>query len=69
MTMKKRTFTKKEKLRIIKEASEKGVNETLEKYGIYRTSYYDWKRKFEQMGQEGFMQPDGQEGFHLHIKK
>mgnify|MGYP006275658267 CR=1 FL=1 len=44
MMMKKRSFTKEEKLKIIKEASEKGVNETLEKYGIYRTSYYDWKK-------------------------
>jgi len=29
--MEKRTFTKEEKLRIIKEASEHGVNPTLEK--------------------------------------
>ena len=54
MTMKRRTFTKEEKLNIIKEASEKGVNDTLEKYGIYRASYYDWKNKLEQMGEEGF---------------
>lgn len=53
MTMKKRNFTKDEKLRIIKEASENGVNETLDKYGVYRASYYDWKKKFEQMGEEG----------------
>jgi len=54
MIMEKRTFTKEEKLRIIKEASENGVNPTLEKYGIYRASYYTWKQKFEQMGEEGF---------------
>ena len=54
MMMKKRSFTKEEKLRVIKEASEKGVKETLEKYGVYRASYYDWKNKFEQMGEEGF---------------
>ncbi len=52
--MEKRTFTKEEKLRIIKEASEHGVNPTLEKYGVYRASYYSWKQKFEQMGEEGF---------------
>jgi putative transposase len=52
--MEKRTFTKEEKLRIIKEASEQGVKPTLEKYGIYRASYYSWKQKFEQMGEEGF---------------
>lgn len=54
MTMKKRTFTKEEKLTIIKEASEKGINETLEKYGVYKASYYDWKKKLEEMGDEGF---------------
>jgi len=52
--MEKRSFTKEEKLRIIKEASEQGVNPTLEKYGIYRASYYTWKQKMEQMGEEGF---------------
>lgn len=55
MTMKKRSFTKEEKLKIIKEASENGVKETLEKYDVYRASYYDWKKKFEQMGEEGFI--------------
>ncbi len=55
MTMKKRTFTKEEKLKIIKEASENGVNITLDKYGVYRASYYEWKKKFEQMGEEGFI--------------
>lgn len=54
MIMEKRTFTKEEKLRIIKEASENGVNSTLEKYGVFRASYYSWKHKFEQMGEEGF---------------
>ena len=52
--MKKRSFTKDEKLKIIQEASENGVKQTLEKYGVYRASYYDWKKKFELMGEEGF---------------
>jgi putative transposase len=52
--MEKRTFTKEEKLRIIREASESGVNPTLEKYGVYRASYYSWKQKLEEMGEEGF---------------
>lgn len=54
MMMKKRSFTKEEKPLIIKEASENRVKETLEKYGVYRASYYDWKKKFEQMEEEGF---------------
>ena len=41
MMMKKRSFTKEEKLKIIKEASENGVNATPEKYDVYRASYYD----------------------------
>jgi len=52
--MMKRTFTKEEKLQIIKEASEQGVKPTLEKHGVYPASYYSWKRKYEQMGEEGF---------------
>jgi putative transposase len=53
MLMKKRTFTIEEKLRIIKEAKENGINATIEKYGIYPASYYTWKKKLDQMGEEG----------------
>ena len=52
--MMKRTFTKEEKLQLIKEASEQGVKPTLEKHGVYPASYYSWKQKYEQMGEEGF---------------
>jgi len=38
-------FTKKEKLAIIKEAGEKGVKITLDKYDIYPATYYYWKNK------------------------
>lgn len=51
--MKKRTFTKQEKLSILKEASEQGVTKTLEKYGIYPATYYSWKEKLSSMGEEG----------------
>ncbi len=54
MTMKKRRFSKEEKLAIIKEASVHGVKSTLEKHGIYPASFYSWKKKFEAMGEEGF---------------
>ena len=50
---KKRTFSEREKLDILKEASEQGVNATLEKHGIYPATYYDWRRKFDEMGAEG----------------
>lgn len=52
--MMKRKFTKEEKLQIIKEASEQGVAQVLDKHGIYPASYYSWKKKLEQMGEEGF---------------
>ena len=49
----KKHLSKEKKLQILKEASIKGVTNTLEKYGIYPASYYSWKRKFEQMGEIG----------------
>jgi len=33
-------FSKEEKLRLIKEASEQGVSTTLEKRGFYPTTFY-----------------------------
>ncbi|MGB9748197.1 MAG: transposase, partial [Bacteroidales bacterium] len=53
MMMNKRTFSKEEKLRIIKEASEQGVKAVLEKYAIYPATYYSWKNKLEDMGKAG----------------
>jgi len=51
---KRRTFSKETKLSILKEAKENGVSATLLKHGIYPVTYYSWKKKFEQMGKEGF---------------
>ncbi len=50
----KRTFSKEEKLQVLKEAEEKGVKITLEKHGIYPATYYSWKNKYEEMGELGF---------------
>ncbi|HHH52356.1 MAG TPA: transposase [Bacteroidetes bacterium] len=50
----KRTFTKEEKLQILKEAETQGVKITLEKHGIYPATYYSWKKKYEEMGEMGF---------------
>lgn len=61
MSMKKRTFTKEKKLEILKEATAHGVTTTLEKYGIYPATFYDWRKKYETMGEAGFrhgMTPD-----------
>lgn len=50
---KKRTFTQAEKLKILKEAGEHGVKMTLEKHGIYPVTFYSWRKKFQEMGEEG----------------
>ena len=52
--MSKRKFTKEDKLRILKEASEQGVKKTLSKYDLYPATYYSWRKKFEEMGEDGF---------------
>lgn len=52
--MEKRKFTKEEKLAIIKEVSEHGLKSTLEKHSLYAASYYSWKKKLDDMGEEGF---------------
>ena len=53
MSMEKRTFTKEEKLEILKEATAHGVTTTLEKFGIYPATYYSWRKKYDTMGEEG----------------
>lgn len=53
MMMNKRTFSKEEKLRIVKEASEQGVKAVLAKYDLYPATYYSWKNKLEEMGEAG----------------
>ena len=54
MDMKKRTFSKEDKLRILKEAEEHGVKVTLDKHGVYPATYYSWKKKYNEMGEAGF---------------
>lgn len=65
--MKRKSFIKEEKLRIIKETAENCIQGTLNKYGIYKASYYSWESKYEQMGEEGFqrgMIPDPLKRIH-----
>ena len=53
--MKKRTFSKEKKLQVLQEVEESGdVKRTLDKLGIYPATYYSWKRKYAQMGEQGF---------------
>jgi len=52
--MSKRKFSKEEKITIIQEASTNGVTATLGKYDVYPATYYNWKRKLQEQGEEGF---------------
>ncbi|MEL7196555.1 MAG: transposase [Bacteroidota bacterium] len=54
MSKKKRTFSKEEKLKILEESKTNGVKITLEKHGIYPATFYSWRKKYDQMGEEGF---------------
>lgn len=48
-----RKFTSKEKLAIIKEAKQIGVKQVLAKYSLYPATFYYWKRKMSEAGEEG----------------
>ena len=53
--MKRRTFSKEKKLSVLKEVETSGdVTKTLERLGIYAATYYSWKRKYSEMGEQGF---------------
>lgn len=53
MSMRKRKFTKEEKLAILEEGKVRGVKATMEKHGIYSATFYNWKQKYDTMGEEG----------------
>lgn len=46
-------FTSKEKLAIIKEAKQIGVKQVLAKYSLYPATFYYWKHKMAETGDEG----------------
>ncbi len=45
--------TKEEKLLILKEGEKNGISVTCRKYGIYEASFYQWRNKFNEMGDAG----------------
>jgi len=51
--MKKRTWSKEEKLKVLEEAKKEGVQLTIRKYGIYPGTYYSWKKKLLVEGEVG----------------
>jgi putative transposase len=51
--MKKRRWSKEEKLKVIEEAKKEGVQVTLRKHGLYPATYYSWKKKLLVEGEGG----------------
>lgn len=51
--MKKRRWSKEEKLKILKEAKTEGVQITIRKYGVYPATYYSWRKKYLVEGEAG----------------
>lgn len=52
--MKKRRWSKEEKLQILKEAESNGRELTLRKYNVYPSTYYTWKKRYALDGESGF---------------
>ncbi|MEI6847239.1 MAG: transposase [Chlorobiaceae bacterium] len=44
--MNKRVWNTEQKLSILREAEANGITATIRKYGVYKTSFYQWKQKF-----------------------
>ena len=51
--MKRRKWTKMEKLAILQEVEKEGLELTLRKHGIYSSTYYNWRKKFRMEGESG----------------
>ena len=64
----KRTWSVEEKVSILKEAKTAGIVETCRKYGIYATTYYSWKEKYNQNGEEG-LRPGYSKREHKDLNK
>lgn len=55
MSSVKRTWSIEEKVAILKDIQKTGVVEGCRKHGIYATTYYDWKKKYEEKGADGLV--------------
>ncbi|QKG80884.1 transposase [Tenuifilum thalassicum] len=49
----RRKFTLEEKLQILREGENQGVDVTCRKFQISRSLFYSWKSKFDQQGPDG----------------
>lgn len=50
--MEKKQFTSEEKIRILRLGEKYGVRRVCEKVGIHFTTWYEWKKRFQQGGEE-----------------
>ena len=53
MNRNKRKFTQQERLDILREAEQQGIEETLRRHNLSRSLYYRWKNKFDRSGVDG----------------
>lgn len=53
MNKNKRKFNQQERLDILREAEQNGVELTVRKHNISRSLYYFWKNKFDRSGVDG----------------
>ncbi|MCR9286912.1 MAG: transposase [Bacteroidetes bacterium] len=67
--MKKRSWNKEEKLKILKEAKSEGVQITLRKYGVYPATYYSWRKKYLVEGEAGIEDTASRRKAKKYIRK
>ena len=68
MNTQKRSWSIEEKIKILQDIQKIGVVEGCRKHGIYASTYYDWKRKYEEKGADGFISRPGRKS-NAEIKK
>ena len=52
---KKRHFTQKQKLDILKSAKDVGIKKSADLAGVHYTSVYQWQRRLKVLGEEVFL--------------
>ena len=67
----KRTWSIEEKVSILKDIEKTGVVEGCRKHGIYASTYYDWKKKYDEKGADGLVPRYGRKeaGELMKVKK
>ena len=53
--MNKRKFTQEERLEILREAEQDGIEAAVRRHNISRSLYYHWKGKFDRSGVDGLV--------------